>query len=289
MAKFCRSLGFALVLFVVMIDGTSAEILPLGIPDPSLLHSAYGGDETFQYDVSWSGGIKIGELRLRITRSAKDQDSFEIHARITDYGAFRFFYPVDDTFATFVQGPERLPVSYEVEQKEGRSYKAHRLTLYDQEGNLVRYRKNDGPEKEFRVVGWVHNEFSSFFFTRVLPFAPDKSVIVPTFADEKRHEVVVTPREWTRFDETLLGPVNVIEVLPRMTFKGLYDKSGDTVIWFTDDACRVPVRIRSKILIGSLTAELVAYHGTSCGRQWALDQKELDEEARTKVAKIKGD
>jgi hypothetical protein len=153
----------------------------------------------------------------------------------------------------------------------------------------VRYRKNDEPEQQFVMAGKAHNEFSSFFFTRVLPFAPDMSMIVPTFADEKRHEVVVTPREWTHFDETLLGSVNVIEVLPRMTFKGLYDKSGDTVIWFTDDACRIPVRICSKILIGSLTAELVAYHGTSCGRQWALDQKELDKEAKKKTAKIKGD
>ncbi len=82
--------------------------------------------------------------------------------------------------------------------------------------------------------------------------------------------------------------MNVIEVLPRMTFKGLYDKSGDTVIWFTDDGCRVLVRIRSKILIGSLTAELVAYHGSSCGRQWDLDQKTVDKTAR-KAARIKGD
>ncbi len=99
----------------------------------------------------------------------------------------------------------------------------------------------------------------------------------------------MTPQEWTHFEETLLGPVNVIEVLPRMSFKGLYDKSGDTVIWFTDDACRVPVRIRSKILIGSLTAELVAYHGTSCDRQWDLEQKVMDEEARKKAPKTKGD
>jgi len=289
MVRFCKIFGSALVLFVVMIDGAAAEAPPLGVPDPSLLRSAYGGDETFQYDVSWSGGIKIGELRLRITRTAGEQELFEIHARVTDYGAFRFFYPVDDTFVTLVQGEQRLPVRYEVEQKEGRGYKARRLTHYDQGGNLVRYRKNDEPEKKFSVAGRVHNEFSSFFFTRVLPFAPDTSVIVPTFADEKRYEVVVIPREWTRFDETLLGPVNVIEVLPRMTFKGLYDKSGDTVIWFTDDACRIPVRIRSKILIGSLTAELVAYHGMSCGRQWALDQKELDQEARKKATKIKGD
>jgi len=287
--RFCGIFCCALILLFWTIDGIAAETPPLGVADPVLLSSAYGGDETFQYDVSWTGGIKIGELLLRISRTASEQELFEIHARVTDYGAFRFFYPVDDTFVTWVQGEQRLPVRYEVEQKEGRGYKAHRLTLYDQERGLARYRKNDEPEQQFVMAGKAHNEFSSFFFTRVLPFTPDTSVIVPTFADEKRHEVVVTPREWTHFDETLLGSVGVVEVLPRMTFKGLYDKSGDTVIWFTDDACRVPVRIRSKILIGSLTAELVAYHGTSCGRPWALDQKELDKEAKMKPAKIKGD
>lgn len=289
MTRFCLMPWCLFIIFFGVTAAAAAETHPPGVPDPALLRSAYGGDEIFRYDVSWSGGIKIGELLLRITRTAPDQEDFEIHARVTDHGAFRFFYPVDDTFVTLVQGPERLPARYEVEQKEGRSYQAHRLTLYDQEKGGVRYRKNDEPEKEFSVAGRVHNEFSSFFLTRVLPFAPGTSFIVPTFADEKRHEVVVTPRQWTRLDQTLLGPVDVIEVLPRMTFKGLYDKSGDTVIWLTDDSCRIPVRIRSKILIGSLTAELVAYHGTSCGRQWDLDQQELDKEARTKAVKTKGD
>jgi hypothetical protein len=49
-----------------------------------------------------------------------------------------------------------------------------------------------------------------------------------------------------------------------MDFKGLYDKSGNTVIYLTDDSCRVPVRIQSKILIGSLTAELIDYSNPVC-------------------------
>ena len=276
------------VLFLLITAGVAAGAPPLGVPDPTLLASAYGGDETFRYDISWSGGIKIGELSLRISKEEEGADHFRIHAHVESTGAFRLFYSVDDTFMTEVVGPERLPVRYEVTQKEGIGYRAHRLTLYDQEKGLVRYRKNDGPEKEFVVDGKVHNEFSSFFFTRVLPYALDASVIVPTFADEKRHEVEVTPKEWMQMEETLLGPVRGIAVLPRMTFKGLYDKSGDTVVWFTDDACRVPVRIRSKILIGSLVAELVAYQGMSCGRQWDLDQKVVDKEKR-KTEKITGD
>jgi hypothetical protein len=285
---FSRIFRGALILLSLIPSDGQAATTPIGVPSPSLLQSAYQNDESFHFVVSWSGGIKIGDLQLNIRQVAGGQDQFEIHARVSDYGAFHFFYPVDDSFITTVQGPQRLPIRYEVHQKEGRSYQAHRLTLYNQEKGRVRYRKNEGPEKEFVVEGPVHNEFSSFFATRVLSFAPDSPVIVPTFADEKRHEVVVTPQAWTQLEESLLGTVAVIEVLPRMTFKGLYDKSGDTVIWFSDDACRVPVRISSKILIGSLVADLVAYQGKSCGREWNLDQEIIDKEAAT-ANRIHGD
>jgi prepilin signal peptidase PulO-like enzyme (type II secretory pathway) len=80
----------------------------------------------------------------------------------------------------------------------------------------------------------------------------DNPVIVPTFADGKRHEVVVHTGDEERIRKTILGDVNVLPVTPIMKFKGLYDKDGDTVIWLTNDECRIPVRINSKILIGLL-------------------------------------
>ncbi len=283
----------ALVSFLLATVNAVAQEPPPAMADPALLASAYDADETFSYDISWSGGIKIGELVLRIRKQEGEQKRFILQARVTASGAFRYIYPVDDTFVTEVEGQERLPVRYEVEQNEGLiGSRVHRLTLYDQDKGLVRYRKNEEPEKEFVVDGKVHNEFSSFFFTRVLPFSPDMSVVVPTFADDKRHEVVVTSSEGTSVQESLLGPVRVLAVLPRMTFKGLYDKAGDTVIWFTDDACRVPIRISSKILIGSLVAELVAYHGHSCGRQWDLEPEAADKEEgkeEGKAESISGD
>jgi hypothetical protein len=57
-----------------------------------------------------------------------------------------------------------------------------------------------------------------------------------------------------------------VVVMPVMKFKGLYDKDGDTVIWLTDDACRVPVKINAKIAIGSLTATLDGYSNSACER-----------------------
>jgi hypothetical protein len=87
--------------------------------------------------------------------------------------------------------------------------------------------------------------------------------VVPTFADKKRNEVRVALLQREK-KETLFGVKETLKVQPKMQFKGLYDKSGDTILWLTDDTCRVPVEIHSKIVVGSLVAELVEYTNPAC-------------------------
>jgi len=254
------------LLVVLPVSGARGAGLKDGQPLPAILNNIYSGNEVLHYVVSWSGGIKIGDLYLDIKKVDSEADAYEIHARVKDYGLFRFFYPVDDTFVTLVRGSLKLPYRYQVLQREGRGSKTRRLTLYDQKGFRVRYRKNDGAEQIFTVNGPVYNEFSSFFITRAMDLRPGNPFIVPTFADEKRNEVKVLVGN--REDlESMFGRVRTIPVMPVMKFKGLYDKNGDTVIWLTDDKCRVPVKINSKILIGSLTAKLVGYNNTACAEK----------------------
>ena len=230
--------------------------------DPQAVQRIFSGRETMHFAVSWSGGIKIGDLVLTLSRDEK-HGALKITARVTDYGLFRFFYPVDDLFTTRISPPLFLPFRYEVLQREGHGGKTtRRLTEYDQAGLRVRYRKNDQPVREYKLEGAAYNEFSSFYITRALRLT-DTPIIVPTFVDGKRHEVEVVRLAGERVD-SLFGQVTVNKIMPKMHFKGLYDKDGDTVFWLTDDACRVPVRIESKILIGSLVAELEAYENPAC-------------------------
>ncbi len=224
--------------------------------------AVYSGQEKMHFSISWSGGIKIGDLYMTIA-PAETGDGLAINVRVTDYGLFKFFYPVDDTFTTYIRGPMNLPYRYEVHQKEGRGMDVRRLTLYDQKKFSVSYRKNNNPPENFALDGPAYNEFSSFIITRVLQLVRERKEIVPTFVDKKRYLVPirvfgVEPRK------SIFGLVDTIKVMPLMDFKGLYDKEGDTVFWLTDDNCRVPVEIDSKIAIGSLVGELVEYSNPAC-------------------------
>jgi hypothetical protein len=237
-----------------------AEETPLSV-DPTALAVIYSGQEKMHFSVSWSGGIKIGDLHITVAPEASG-DGFVITARVTDHGLFKFFYPVDDTFTTAVRGPLKLPYRYDVHQLEG-GMEVRRRTTYDQRKFEVTYRKHDNPPTIYSIAGPTYNEFSAFFITRALRLHRGQRQVIPSFVDKRRHMVAVKVFG-VEEKETIFRPMNTVKVMPKMHFKGLYDKDGDTVFWLTDDSCRIPVEIRSKILIGSLVAELVEYSNPAC-------------------------
>lgn len=244
-----------------------ATHLRFGVILDDLVSIGYSGKEKLVYDVSWTGGIKIGELHMQINAIPDSGDAFEIRVLVTTKnGAVHYIYPIEDLHVTKVKGKKKLPYHYEVWQNEGYSYKAHSEYHYDQVNGIVRYSKNGNFQNEYRIDGEVNNEFSSFLNSRLMEFNVGEHFIVPTFADKKKVDVEVNVVSKKDFKKSIIGPVVAAEIYPVLKFKGLYKKKGDTVIWYSDDECRVPVKVNSKIVIGSLTAELSEYENLNCKR-----------------------
>lgn len=238
-----------------------------GVILDDLVSVGYSGAEKLVYDVSWTGGIKIGELHMEIKAIPDTEDAFEIRALVTTQnGAVHYIYPIEDLHVTKVKGKKKLPYHYEFWQKEGYNYEAHSVYEYDQQKGLIRYVKNGNFQNEYLVDGDVNNEFSSFFNSRLMEFHVGKAFLVPTFADKRKVNVEVNVVSKSRINNNLIGSVVAAEIFPILRFKGLYKKKGDTVIWYSDDECRIPVKVNSKIVIGSLTAELSGYENLSCKR-----------------------
>ena len=52
------------------------------------------------------------------------------------------------------------------------------------------------------------------------------------------------------------GEFDTVVIKPLMKSEGIFNKKGDVYIWLTDDKKRVPVKLESKVAIGSITATL---------------------------------
>jgi hypothetical protein len=54
------------------------------------------------------------------------------------------------------------------------------------------------------------------------------------------------------------GEVETARVLVIMPFQGLFLNKGNIRVWFTNDERRIPVRMKAKVVIGSIVADLVS-------------------------------
>ncbi len=95
---------------------------------------------------------------------------------------------------------------------------------------------------------------------------PPSNIGSPRLYQERKHEgKTITNRE-ARFDRqkvlrrevlvTPLGRFNTIVIHPLLKSEGIFARTGDMFIWLTDDERRIPVQMKSKVAVGSITATL---------------------------------
>ncbi len=60
-----------------------------------------------------------------------------------------------------------------------------------------------------------------------------------------------------------LGEYDTVRILAVMPFKGLFLNEGNIRIWATNDAARIPVLMKAKVVIGSISATLTGAEGAA--------------------------
>ena len=84
-----------------------------------------------------------------------------------------------------------------------------------------------------------------------------KVLSIDTYSDGKLYplKVLIHRREEIRVPA---GRFNCIVVEPMLEGEGIFNQTGRITIWLTDDDRRIPVRVRSKVFVGSISIRLVS-------------------------------
>jgi hypothetical protein len=59
------------------------------------------------------------------------------------------------------------------------------------------------------------------------------------------------------------GTFDCIMIEPMVVAGGLFKSEGSIIIWLTDDEVKMPVKVKTKVIIGSIDAVLTSYEGVS--------------------------
>ena len=222
------------------------------IRPPAERHFSSG--ETYVYEVEWRLW-KAGSATLRIEDAGGEQ---RVVASADSIGVAALLYTVHDRFEAFFDRRTFCSRSLAKHTEEGFrrfqtsirfDYARHKSVL--EETNL---RSNQSKRVENDIPDCVTDVISGIYYLGSQPLAPDATYSFP-LNDGGRTTLVEAHVEAREEVRTPAGNFQAIRVQPRAA-SGVIKDRGQVWIWYSDDAARIPVQMRSRMFWGTLTFRL---------------------------------
>lgn len=268
-AFICVYLRLLLVVIAALVFSTDAWAGQAGETD-----RLYGQGERLVYEVTWMG-IRAGQatLEARGVVQVNGQRAYHLVTTATSGPVLSKIFRVDDRTESYVALNPMRALRFEKHLREGR-YRHSSQTDFDHEKAIATFRYLDFSRvprgisrleeaerygkyvsQEFPLTSGALDELSVLYYVRGLPLHAGTTVLAGVFASKKNWdlEVKVLRREAL---ETALGRRDTLVVEPLLKFEGIFQRKGRMIVWLTDDGERIPVQMKSEVIIGSFMARL---------------------------------
>jgi hypothetical protein len=207
--------------------------------------------ESLRFSVQY-GFIKAGSAYLEVPeeRDWKGRTVYSLVARAESNAFFSRFYKVRNRIESYWDKQGQFSWRYAENRREG-GYRAKSEILFDQNRHEAHY--SDGGT--FPIPPQVQDALSSFYYTRFQALPLGGSVVFDYHASHKSQplEVKVLGRERI---QTPAGTFDCVAIEPVLKAGGIFKNKGRLVIWMTEDERRMPVLMRSKVAVGSISVIL---------------------------------
>ena len=224
----------------------------------TLQNNAFKVGEKLTFEVKY-GFVTAGIAQYSITKIVKiaGRAAYNVMFDVSSVSAFDPFYKVRDHYETYIDVNGIFPWRFEQHIREG-GYSRDFSAFFDQ-----RRGKAKTSEGSYDIPKYVNDIVSAFYLARTFDFSKIKEgdkVHLENFYKDKVYPLDVLFRGRERISVSA-GTFNCIILEPLVREGGLFKSEGSIVVWLTDDELKIPVKVKTKVLVGSIDAELTGYQG----------------------------
>lgn len=260
-AAVARGLGAAVLLLALIAHPARTQDDSPDLPDSSELTVTrevlpavampFRPGESLRFSVQY-GFVKAGKAWLEVPE-VMDWDgrpSWRLVARAESNGFFDKVYKVRNRIESVWDREGLFSWRYFEDRREG-GFRANDTISFMPDSSQARY--NDG--RTYEIPPHVQDALSSFYFTRFQALPIGGSIQFDYHASRKSSpmEVKVLGRQRVK---TPAGRFDCIVIEPVLKAGGIFKNKGRLLIWLTDDDRRMPVLMKSKVMIGSISVVL---------------------------------
>ena len=235
-------------------DSVYAHELPPDTFDQVLPeYVGFGEGEKLVFAVQY-GLVTAGEATLEI-RNIAEIDSTPCYRIVSDARTnsfFSTFYKVRDRYESYMDTTELYSLKYEKHVREG-NFKRDQVVWFDQERHIARY--ND---REVPIAPRTQDVLSAMYYMRTLPLEVGMAVSLANHTDGKNYPLIVKVHGKERVTVDA-GTFDCFVVEPILRGPGIFTQKGRLTVWVTDDKYKMPVLMRSQVVVGHVSAVLKEY------------------------------
>ncbi|MBI3579829.1 MAG: DUF3108 domain-containing protein [Ignavibacteriales bacterium] len=221
-------------------------------------HSAFGVGERLVFDVGYSI-FTAGEAVMTIpkTDTLFGRECYQVLFTVNSTPSFSWIYKVEDRYETMLDVKGVFPWRFTQRIREGK-YSYDFGAVFDQMQNIATTDKG-----KYSIPLYVHDVVSAFYYARTLDFTNSRvgeKTYLYNFYKDTTHTLAIKflGRQQIEVDA---GTFNCVIVEPLIKEGGLFKSEGRVIVWMTDDERKIPVKVSTKVVIGSIEAELREYSG----------------------------
>lgn len=243
-------------LWTLALVGLLAAAAPAAAQTASGIRSApfYPG-ESMEYAVRY-GGLPAGSLEIGIDKldTLEGRPAYHIVFKAESNRAISYLYDIASTEESWFDAREFYSLRYRRESTENDKTRTKEY-VFDQRRQVRIEPDGDVSPASPRAVDQV----AMFYYVRLLPLEPGARFVLRNQADPDDNPLTIEVLKKERIRVPSGSYDTFVLNLDVKTDGGIFKKGGENRIWVTTDARHVPVKISSKIGIGSFEAELVDY------------------------------
>lgn len=219
----------------------------------TLTNDAFGPGESLEFSIGY-GLVEAGTARMEVKDAVTidGRPTLRIVSTATSNRFFDGLYRVRDTVTTWMDAEGLFPWRFEQDQREG-DYLRHQEIRFDPVLSQAFFR-----DEKFDTPQYVQDILSAFYFVRTFPLAPGDTLELPHWSERKYYTLRVVVHEVEKI-KTEAGAFECLKLEPMLASDGLFRHEGKVFIWVTNDRLHMPVLVRSRLMVGAIEAELVAY------------------------------
>lgn len=225
--------------------------------------AAFKDGESLRFKMSYSGFLRAGTAVLEVEEvELNGKKVFHTTGTGWTSGMIKWFFEVDDTYESYFDKDTIKPYLFKRKIDEG-GYKKHRITSFNYNSQKA-YIQDFTNQKDSSVAFKnVQDMLSSFYYLRNIDTKDLKKgdeIKLDMFLDSQVYpfKLRFLGREVLK---TKFGKVSSLIFTPLVQSGRIFEAEESVTIWITDDANKIPIKMRASLAVGSLRAELEAYKG----------------------------